>query len=87
MSRKSCGGGEFWSDGYFAGTVGKHGNEATISNYVKEQGGVYHQLHEDRQLMLFSYPAACGGVLHSAGIYDQCAATLIEMEDFGDQTR
>ena len=51
--KKKLWGGEFWSDGYFAGTVGKHGNEATISNYVKEQGGVYHQLHEDRQLMLF----------------------------------
>ena len=51
--KKKLWGGEFWSDGYFARTVAKHGNEATISNYVKEQGGVYHQLHEDRQLMLF----------------------------------
>ena len=46
-------GGEFWSDGYFASTVGKHGNEATIKNYVKAQGEEYTQLHEDRQLMLF----------------------------------
>ena len=46
-------GGEFWTDGYFASTVGKHGNEATIKDYVKEQGEEYRQLHEDRQLMLF----------------------------------
>jgi len=26
---------EFWTDGYFASTVGRHANEATISDYVK----------------------------------------------------
>ena len=31
-------GGEFWSDGYYVSTVGKHGNESVISKYVKEQG-------------------------------------------------
>ena len=46
-------GGEFWSDGYFASTVGKHGDENTIANYVKRQGGKYEKLHEDRQLALF----------------------------------
>ena len=51
--KKKLWGGEFWSDGYFAGTVGKHGNEETISTYVKNQGGEYQRLHEDRQLMLF----------------------------------
>ena len=51
--KKELWGGEFWTDGYYASTVGKHGNEATIRNYVKEQGGVYQQLHEDRQLALF----------------------------------
>jgi len=40
-------------DGYFVSTVGKHGNENTISNYVKEQGNTYHKLHENHQLMLF----------------------------------
>jgi hypothetical protein len=40
-------------DGYFASTVGKHGNEMTIKNYVKQQGGEYQQLHGDRQLVLF----------------------------------
>ncbi len=46
-------GGEFWSDGYFASTVGKHGNEAMIRNYVKEQGGEYQRLYNDHQLALF----------------------------------
>ena len=46
-------GGEFWTDGYFATTVGKHGNENTISDYVKKQGSKYQKLHEDRQLSLF----------------------------------
>lgn len=32
-------GGEFWSDGYYIGTVGKHGDESKIGNYVKNQGG------------------------------------------------
>lgn len=46
-------GGEFWTDGYFASTVGKHGSEGMIANYVKEQGKEYYRLHEDRQLALF----------------------------------
>ena len=46
-------GGEFWSDGYFASTVGKHGDEALIANYVKQQGNKYEQLYENRQLRLF----------------------------------
>ena len=46
-------GGEFWSDGYFASTVGKHGDETLIANYVKQQGNEYKQLHENRQLRLF----------------------------------
>ena len=37
--KKMLWGGEFWSDGYFASTVGKHGDETLIGNYVKEQGG------------------------------------------------
>ena len=50
---KQLWGGEFWSDGYFASTVGKHGDEAMIADYVQEQGKTYEKLHEDRQLMLF----------------------------------
>jgi putative transposase len=36
--KKQLWGGEFWSDGYFASTVGKHGDEDTIGKYVKNQG-------------------------------------------------
>jgi REP element-mobilizing transposase RayT len=31
-------GGEFWSDGHYVSTVGKHGDEETIAKYVKAQG-------------------------------------------------
>jgi len=51
--KKKLWGGEFWPDGYFATTVGKHGDEGKIANYVKNQGKEYHNLHEDRQLRLF----------------------------------
>ncbi|PTY06096.1 IS200/IS605 family transposase [Verrucomicrobia bacterium LW23] len=52
--KKQLWGGEFWTDGYFASTVSKYGNEATISKYVKEQGGgEYKKLHEDQQMTLF----------------------------------
>ena len=50
--KKKLWGGEFWSDGYFASTVGKHGDEAMIGNYVKGQGGQYQRLHNDHQLVL-----------------------------------
>ena len=51
--KKMLWGCEFWSDGYFASTVGKHGNETMIGNYVKEQGGQYQKLHSNHQLALF----------------------------------
>ena len=51
--KKVLWGGEFWSDGYFASSVGKHGNETIIGNYVKGQGGDYQKLHSDYQLVLF----------------------------------
>ena len=51
--KKKLWGGEFWTDGYYASTVGKHGNENTISDYVKKQGRKYQKLYEDRQLSLF----------------------------------
>jgi putative transposase len=53
--KKKLWGGEFWSAGYFASTVGKHGDESTIMNYVKNQGkeAEYKKVHEDYQLALF----------------------------------
>ena len=46
-------GGELWTDGYYASTVGKHGNENMIGNYVKQQGDTYQKLYENQQLALF----------------------------------
>jgi len=51
--KKQLWGGEFWTDGYFASTVGKHGDETMIGRYVKSQGMEYHKLHSDHQLTLF----------------------------------
>ena len=51
--KKVLWGGEFWSDGYFASSVGKHGDEAMIGKYVKGQGEIYQKLHSDHQLVLF----------------------------------
>ena len=51
--KKQLWGGEFWTDGYFASTVGKHGDENMIGKYVKNQGGTYNQLHKNEQLILF----------------------------------
>jgi putative transposase len=51
--KKQLWGGEFWTSGYFASSVGKHGNEEMIMKYVSGQGKVYTKIHEDRQLALF----------------------------------
>lgn len=51
--KKRLWGGEFWTEGYFASTVGRHGNEKVIAAYVKRQGSGYRKLHEQRQLALF----------------------------------
>lgn len=58
--KKKLWGGEFWSDGYFVSTVGQHGNEHTISNYIKKQGNgeIYKPLYKKEsenldQLTLF----------------------------------
>ena len=37
--KKMLWGGEFWSKGYFMGTVGVHGGEGVIGEYVRKQGG------------------------------------------------
>ena len=51
--KKKLWGGEFWTDGYFASTVGKHGDENMIAKYVKNQGGEYKTMHKGQQLVLF----------------------------------
>jgi len=46
--KKLLWGGEFWGKGYFISTVGKHGDEAKLKNYVRNQGvsKSYKVLHE-----------------------------------------
>lgn len=55
--RKELWGGELWTDGYFASTVGRHGDEDVIGRYVRNQGNgegkEYKKLHRDHQLALF----------------------------------
>jgi REP element-mobilizing transposase RayT len=52
--KRTLWGGEFWSDGYFISTVGKHGTEKVIGDYVKNQGREgYDQLYSSNQLNLF----------------------------------
>ena len=51
--KKQLWGGEFWTDGYFASSVGKHRNEEIIGKYVKGQGDNNQKLHSDYQLLLF----------------------------------
>lgn len=51
--KKKLWGGEFWSKGYFINTVGQHGNEDTIKNYVKNQGKVDYKKIYRGQLDLF----------------------------------
>lgn len=52
--KKQLWGGEFWTDGYYVGTVGQNATEETIRQYVKNQGqeNEYKQLHV-QQLKLF----------------------------------
>jgi len=40
-------GGHFWTQGYYANTVGQYGNLAMLENYVKNQGiKDYTQIHQ-----------------------------------------
>ena len=55
--RKLLWGGEFWTDGYFANTVSKFGDETSIKQYVQNQGvKEYKVLHQAAQLRLFDTP-------------------------------
>jgi REP element-mobilizing transposase RayT len=50
-------GGEFWTRGYYVGTVGEYGDEEAISRYVRDQGRnseEYEQIYENKQSELFS---------------------------------
>ena len=43
--KKKLWGGEFWSDGFYVGTVSEHGNEKVVANYVKNQGDEYNKIY------------------------------------------
>ena len=45
-------GGNFWTSGYYANTVGPYGNKDVIQRYVENQGKSYVKLY-DGQLSLF----------------------------------
>ena len=53
--KKQLWGGEFFGKGYFVNTVGQHGTENKISEYVKSQGkeNEYVKLKDAHQLTLF----------------------------------
>ena len=42
--KKNLWGGQFWTDGYFISTVGAHGNEQMIQQYIQRQGEGTEQL-------------------------------------------
>jgi putative transposase len=48
--KKELWGGEFWTDGYYVGTVGERGNWGTVEKYIQEQGRAKEEL---KQLELF----------------------------------
>jgi REP element-mobilizing transposase RayT len=54
--KKLLWGGEFWTRGYYIGTVGEHGDEEVIGRYVRNQGRKpeeYERIYENKQLELF----------------------------------
>lgn len=48
--RSQLWGGEFWTDGYYIGTVSNRGNRKTIEEYIRKQGRKPEQV----QLKMFS---------------------------------
>ena len=50
--KKLLWGGNFWTSGYYANTVGSHGTEEVIQKYVQEHGREYKKIFS-QQLSLF----------------------------------
>ena len=44
--KKLLWGGNLWTSGYYANTVGRYGNEEVISNYVKNQRKEYKKIYK-----------------------------------------
>ena len=54
--KKALWGGKFWAEGYYVGTVGEHGTEKVIAEYVRKQERKveeYKNIYDDKQLELF----------------------------------
>ncbi len=50
--KKLLWGGQFWTSGYYANTVGQYGSAKVIGEYVKNQGQKYEKIHAG-QIALF----------------------------------
>ena len=50
--KKYLWGGHFWTSGYYANTVGSHGIEEVIQQYVQKQGKEYKKIY-GQQLSMF----------------------------------
>lgn len=57
--KKKLWGGNLWTSGFYVATVGEHGNEKVIANYVRNQGDEYRKMHRgtevEGQMTIFDY--------------------------------
>lgn len=51
--KKELWGGNIWTSGYYANTVGQYGNEVAIKKYIEKQSAHYQQIMSN-QLTLFT---------------------------------
>ena len=49
--KKLLWGGNLWTSGFYANTVGQFASEETIRNYVRDQGKEYYQLHSGQLIL------------------------------------
>lgn len=50
--KKVLWGGNLWTSGYYANTVGQYGNEAMIKNYIEKQSSNYVRIYEGQLSLL-----------------------------------
>jgi REP element-mobilizing transposase RayT len=54
--KKALWSGNIWTSGFYVGTVGEHGTEKVITEYIKKQGrnmGQYKNIYDEKLLGLF----------------------------------
>jgi REP element-mobilizing transposase RayT len=49
--KKQLWGGNFWTSGFYANTVGQYGNKEVIKKYVENQGRTYKQKHSEQLIL------------------------------------